>query len=272
VGVMNVTWFDANSWLIESGGWRVLIDPWLVGDLVFGKVSWLVKGVRPQPIEIPENVDLILLSQGLADHAHPETLAALSKSIPVVASPDAAKVAEQAGYDSVRVAAHGDAITKSKEGCAPLEIKALQGAIVGATKRENGYVLSFGSGAADAEAVKMYYEPHGYPDIERLKAVGPVDVVITPLADITLVKVAPVVRGGDVAMQIAKLLKPQVMLPTAEEGRVHYEGVIAGALQTEGGAEEMRSRIQKAGFNTRIVQPTSGETVALDLRASVSSS
>ena len=286
---MKVTWFDANSWLIEAAGWRVLVDPWLIGDLVFGNVSWLVKGVRPIDVEIPQNIDLILLSQGLADHAHPETLSALDKSIPVVASPDAAKVAKAAGYDSVSVATHGDTISKEKAGCAPLEVMALQGAIVGATKRENGYVLTFGSEVSGSEVsgsevsesktsglkktesalTRLYYEPHGYPDVNRLKGVGTVDVVITPLADITLVKVAPVVRGGDVAMQIAKLLRPQIMMPTAEEGRVHYEGVIAGALQTDGGAEDMRSRLKKEGLAVQVVQPASGETVELDLRASV---
>jgi len=32
---MQLTWFGANSWLLE---WqqRILIDPWLVGSLVFG--------------------------------------------------------------------------------------------------------------------------------------------------------------------------------------------------------------------------------------------
>ncbi|MEM6450532.1 MAG: MBL fold metallo-hydrolase [Cyanobacteria bacterium P01_D01_bin.105] len=261
---MDVTWFDANSWLIEAQGWRVLIDPWLVGDLVFGNMPWLVKGVRSVEIDIPRNIDLILLSQGLADHAHPETLSVLDKSIPVVASPDAAKVAREAGYERVSVVAHGETAEETKANAAPLLITALQGAIVGPTKRENGYVLNFGSGS-----IQMYYEPHGYPDVERLKQIGAVDVVITPLADITLAKVAPVVRGGDVAMQIAKLLRPQVMLPTAEAGQVNYDGVISGVLQTAGGAEAMRSRFQEEGLNTRVIQPTSGETLGLDLRASV---
>ena len=260
---MKATWFDANSWLIEAQGWRILVDPWLVGDLVFGNMPWLVKGTRAVAVEIPPNVDLILLSQGLADHAHPATLKALDRSIPVVASPDGAEVARAAGYESVSAIAHGEMIERTKENCSPLQIDALQGAVVGAMKRENGYVLTFGSGP------RMYYEPHGYPDIERLKAVGSVDVVITPLADISLAKVAPVVRGGNVALQIAQLLRPQVMIPTAENGRVSYDGLISGALQTTGGAEAMRSRLRAANLDSQVIQPTSGKTVELDLRASV---
>ncbi|MBC6476050.1 MAG: MBL fold metallo-hydrolase [Hormoscilla sp. GM102CHS1] len=53
--------------LIELGDKRILLDPWLVGDLVFGNLTWFFKGSRPQPRPIPENIDLIILSQGLED-------------------------------------------------------------------------------------------------------------------------------------------------------------------------------------------------------------
>jgi L-ascorbate metabolism protein UlaG (beta-lactamase superfamily) len=46
---MEATWLDSNSWLIELGGRRMLIDPWLVGELVFGQQAWLFKGEHPQP-------------------------------------------------------------------------------------------------------------------------------------------------------------------------------------------------------------------------------
>lgn len=85
---MELTWYDSNSWLIEMGGQRILLDPWLVGDLTFGNTPWLFRGFRSQPLAIPENIDLILLSQGLEDHAHPPTLKELDKSWPVLGSPD----------------------------------------------------------------------------------------------------------------------------------------------------------------------------------------
>lgn len=256
---MKLTWLDANSWLIEAAGQRILVDPWLVGDLVFGNLTWLVRGVRPVPIEIPQNIDLILLSQGLADHAHPETLRVLDKSIPVVASAPGAAIAQKFGYESVTTLDHGE--THIQNG---VEIKAFIGAVVGPAKRENGYVLSFLS-----EGKRLYYEPHGYPDVTHLtefvEAAGPVDVVITPMSDITLMGVAPVIRGGEVAAEIARVLKPQVMLPTAEAGTVTYEGLLASALKMTGGAAELRSRVAAEGDGTRVIQPVSGETIALDL-------
>ncbi|MEL6940260.1 MAG: MBL fold metallo-hydrolase [Cyanobacteria bacterium J06598_1] len=255
---MKLTWFDANSWLIESAGLRVLVDPWLVGDLVFADLSWLVRGKRPKPIDIPQNIDLILLSQGLADHAHPETLKTLDRSIPVVASVSGAKVAQSLHYESVTAVAHGEQLRWGED--ARLIVEAFVGAPVGPTAKENAYVLSFVS-----EEVRLYYEPHGYPDSEHLKQVKPVDVAITPMADQVLMGIAPVVRGSAAAPQIAELLNPKVMLPTAAAGNVTYDGLIAPTLTTKGGVDQVRSLLCKQGTKTQLIQPTSGKTVELDL-------
>ncbi|NJM97748.1 MAG: MBL fold metallo-hydrolase [Phormidesmis sp. RL_2_1] len=261
---MKLTWLDANSWLIEANDLRILLDPWLVGDLVFGNLPWLIRGSRAQPIDIPQNIDLIVLSQGLADHAHPETLKTLDKSIPIVASADGADVATGLGYQSVTAVGHGDTFSYKS-----LHLQTFAGAVVGPGKRENGYVLSFspsGSTASSARATRLYYEPHGYPDRARLENFGPVDVVITPIADITLMGLAPVVRGSNIALQVAEMLQPQVMLPTAEAGRVTYDGVLAAAIKTTSGAAELRSQLESMGNGTQIIQPIAGEVIELNLR------
>ena len=262
---MKLTWFDANSWLVEASGLRVLIDPWLVGDLVFGGMDWLVRGIRKDPanpnrsidIEIPDNIDLVLLSQGLADHAHPETLERLDKSIPVVASPDGAEVARDRGFESVQSITHGESLRQKG-----IEIQALVGAPVGALKKENAYIITF------LEAgVRLYYEPHGYPDIDRLAAVDPVDIVITPMADINLLTALPVIRGSAAAVKLAQLLHPQVMLPTAQNGRVTYEGLISPVIKETGGADDIAAQLKATGVETQIVALESGETVTLNLKA-----
>ena len=258
---MKLTWFDANTWLIEADGKRILVDPWFVDDLVFGDSPWLVRGVKTDPPPIPTDIDLILLSQGLADHAHPPTLKQLDKSIPVMASPDGAAVAKSIGFEQVTTLDHGDSAALPDSA---VSVQTFVGAVVGMTKRENAYVLTFAT-----EGTRLYYEPHGYPDAEHLKSLGSVDVVITPMADITLMGIAPVVRGGVAAPQLAELLQPQVMLPTAEEGKVRYDGLIAGAIKTAGGADEMRSQLAAKGFKTQVIQPVSGETVELALQARV---
>lgn len=274
---MKLTWFDANTWLIEAAGKRVLVDPWFVDDLTFGNLPWLVRGIKSDPLPIPSKIDLILLSQGLADHAHPPTLKQLDKTIPVMASPDGATVARSLGFEQVTALKHGDLATLSDK---TVTVQTFIGAIVGMNKKENAYVLTFSADSSNADeedtatnlnSTRLYYEPHGYPDTKHLKDLGHVDVVITPLANITLMGLAPVVRGGGVALQLAELLEPQVMLPTAEAGKVSYDGLIAGAIKTAGGADEVRSQLVAKGFKTQVIQPVSGETLELALHSRVQS-
>jgi L-ascorbate metabolism protein UlaG (beta-lactamase superfamily) len=105
---MQLTWLDNNSWLIELSGKTILLDPWIVGDLIFGNQSWLFHGTKTVDRLLPENIDLILISQGLPDHAHPPTLAILDRSIPVVCSPNAAQLIQNLDYEQVTVLAHGE--------------------------------------------------------------------------------------------------------------------------------------------------------------------
>ncbi|NER79682.1 MAG: MBL fold metallo-hydrolase, partial [Leptolyngbya sp. SIO1D8] len=201
---MYVTWLDSNSWLWEVAGQSILVDPWLVGALAFGNAKWFFRGEHPSPRPLPENINAILLSQGLEDHAHPETLQALDKSIPVIGSPNAAKVARQLGFTDVVGMDHGKVLTR--EGWT---LKAVPGSPIGPTLLENGYVVT-----EQTSGLKLFYEPHGFHKAD-LRAEGPIDVVITPMVDITLPLMGPIIRGHKSAQELADWLQPQVMLPTA---------------------------------------------------------
>lgn len=252
---MEVTWLDSNSWLITVGGQRILVDPWLVGDLVFGKQPWLFKGEHPQPRPLPEDIDLILLSQGLEDHAHPPTLEALDRAIPVVGSPNAAKVVEGLGYSQVTSLGHGETFTLNQQ----VTIKAVPGAIVGPTLVENGYILR-----DVATGASLFYEPHGFHRAE-IKQEGPVDVVITPVLDLTLPLVGPIIRGQKGALELVDWLQPQVVLPTADAGEVTYSGVLISWLKVIGSAQSLQAALQANGSSARVLSPTVGQRVALDL-------
>jgi len=202
---MHLTWLDSNSWLIEMGGQRILLDPWLIGSLVFGNLPWFFKGDRPTQRSIPENIDLILLSQGLEDHAHPPTLQKLDHSIPVVASPNAAKVVQGLGYRNVTVLPHGDTFSFASL----LKIQATPGSPIGPMLVENGYLLT--DLTSDST---LYYEPHGYHSTS-LKEFAPIDVVITPIIDLEIPLLGPIIKGRKSALQVVEWLKPQVIIPTA---------------------------------------------------------
>ncbi|UKO99334.1 MBL fold metallo-hydrolase [Nostoc sp. UHCC 0870] len=253
---MYLTWLDSNSWLLEIGQHKILIDPWLVGSLTFANLDWLFKGSRTKERPIPENIDLIVLSQGLEDHAHPPTLKQLDRNIPVVASPNAAKVVQELGYTSVTTLAHGETYKLNQQ----LEITAVPGSPIGPTSIENGYV--FKELATD---LKLYYEPHGYHS-PQLKQFAPIDVVITPLIDLSLPVVGAIIRGQQKALEVAEWLQPQVMLPTASPGDVMYEGLLVKFLKAVGSGDEMRSQLAKLQLSTQIIEPQPGDRFEIPLQ------
>jgi L-ascorbate metabolism protein UlaG (beta-lactamase superfamily) len=256
---MYLTWLDSNSWLIEMGGKRILLDPWLVGSLSFGNLTWLFEGKKNTDRPIPENIDLILLSQGLPDHAHPPTLEKLDRAIPVVGSPGAAKVVEKMGYTKVTALAHGETFTLEDL----LQIRAFPGSPVGPTLVENGYLLT-----DLGENTKLYYEPHGYHS-PTLKDIAPVDVLITPIIDLKLPLLGSVIKGSASAVQAAEWLHPQVILPTAAGGDITFEGLLLSVLKAEGGADEVRSLLAQKQLSTQVLEPEAWQRFEVKLGVSV---
>lgn len=252
---MQLTWLDSNSWLINMAGLRILLDPWLVGPLVFGNLPWLFKGDRPKAREIPENIDLILLSQGLEDHTHPPTLKQLNRNIPAVGSPSAAKVVKELGFTEVTTLAHGECFTLANQ----VEITATPGSPIGPQLVENGYLLK-----DLAAGTSLYYEPHGYHS-PTLKAFAPVDVVIVPVVDLALPLVGSIIKGSQSALEVAKILQPQVMLPTAAGGDVIFEGLLMSILRGVGSIDEFRSVLTQNNLSTQVIDATPGEAFEIPL-------
>lgn len=252
---MYFTWLDNNSWLIEIGSQRILIDPWLVGSLTFADLDWLFKASRSQERPIPENIDLILLSQGLEDHTHLPTLKQLDHQIRVVASPNAAKVVQGLNYTFVTSLAHGETFILNDQ----VEITALRGAPIGPTLVENAFLLK-----ELQTGLTLYYEPHGYHS-PQIKQFAPIDVVITPIIDLALPLVGSVIRGTNTALELAQWLKPQIMLPTANGGDVKFEGLVTNFLKYLGSFDEFRSSLEKNNLTTQVIEPNPGDRFELKL-------
>jgi len=251
---MNLTYFDSNSWLIEIDGKRILLDPWLVGELTFSNQAWLFEGKKNNPQPIPENIDLILLSQGLEDHAHPPTLRQLDKNIPVVASPNAAKVVRELGYKNVTVLEHQESHQLEQ-----VEVKAVPGSPIGPTLIENGYIIT------GLESGKnIYYEPHGYHS-DSIKAETDIDVIITPIINLKLPLLGAVIKGQKTALEICQQLHPQVIVSTAAGGDIDFKGVITSILSADGTVEEFNRLLEQNNLTTRAIDPQSGETIELSL-------
>ena len=236
---MNLTYLDSNSWLIEIDGQRILLDPWLVGELTFSNAAWLFRGKKNNPQPIPENIDLILLSQGLEDHAHP----------------NAAKVAQEFGYTTVNALDHHESFMLGDK----VEIRAVPGSPIGPTLTENGYIVR---GLESQKSI--YYEPHGYHD-DSLKDVAPIDVIITPIINLKLPLLGAVIKGQKTALQVCQWLKPQVILSTAAGGDIDFTGMLISILKADGTVEEFSQLLQQNNLATKAIDPQSGETIELSL-------
>jgi L-ascorbate metabolism protein UlaG (beta-lactamase superfamily) len=250
---MHLTWLDSNSWLIEIAQKRILLDPWLVGSLVFGNLTWLFKGEKRTQRSIPDHLDLILLSQGLEDHSHPPTLEKLDHEIPVIASPNAAKVCEQLEYTKITTLKHGESFLLDEQ----LEIKAVPGSTVGLNLVENGYLIK------DLQSDEsIYYEPHGCHSPE-LKKEAPIKVIITPLVALKIPLLGSVINGKKEALEVCQWLKPKIILPTANGGDIDFQGILINLLQTEGTIDDFRNLLTDNNLNIQVIEPHPGELLTL---------
>ncbi|MBU6186834.1 MAG: MBL fold metallo-hydrolase [Cyanobacteria bacterium REEB444] len=250
---MYFTWLDSNSWLIELGEKRILVDPWLVGPLTFGRSAWLFKSDRPHPRPIPDHLDLILLSQGLPDHAHQPTLKQLDRHIPVIASINGANVVNQLGYTQVTPLTHGQSVEFSHR----LHIQAVPGSLVGPNTIENGYILR-----DQLTQDSVYYEPHGFHS-SSLKQMDPVTVVITPVVNLVLPFGITPIQGYHSGLEIAQWLKPQFILPTAAGGDVEMTGLAMTLVRAVGGAAELQTVLRANHLPTLVLEPKPGERFQL---------
>jgi L-ascorbate metabolism protein UlaG (beta-lactamase superfamily) len=252
---MQLTWLDSNSWLLEMAGKRLLVDPWLVGSLTFGNLTWLFEGKKTANHPLPENIDLILLSQGLEDHAHPPTLQLFDRQIPVVASPNAAKVVHNLGYQQTQTLTHGASYIFDNA----IEITAVPGSPIGPTLVENGYIIK-----ELATNQTIYYEPHGYhsPNLDNY---GKIDVIITPLIDLKIPFLGPVIKGQESALKVCQRLQPQYVISTAAGGDIEFQGLLMAVLQAAGSPESFQELLKSQALPTKVIDPQPWQPFTVEL-------
>ena len=219
---MHATYYGANGWLLEIGGLRVLVDPWLTGPLRFPPGAWFFEGQLPQSQPVPADLDLLLLTQGLDDHAHPDTLQLLPRSLPVVGSLSAAAKVRDLGFERVTALRPGE---QHRHG--ELLITATAGAPV--PQVENGYLLDHPKGS-------LYLEPHGYLPADL--PARSLDAVITPVVDLGLPVAGAFVRGQAVLPALLERFTPRTVLASTAGGDVSFSGFLTRLLWMKGSPAE----------------------------------
>ena len=220
---IKATYYGANGWLLELNKTRILIDPWLKGDLTFPPGDWLIKGQLGKETEVPSDIDFLLLTQGQPDHAHPPTLEKIDKKIPVIASQAASKVLSNLGFYKINILKPGDRF-KNKN----LNIQATSGAPV--PNIENGYII-------DSGLDSIYIEPHGFLD-KKIKSRN-IDLLITPVIDFSLPLAGKFIKGKTVLPQLIKLFNPTTVLASTTGGDIKFTGIINNLIKVDGSVEDV---------------------------------
>ena len=211
------TYLGSNGWIIEFKKAKIVIDPWLLGDLIFPPGGWFFKGTLNDEIPMPEDIDLILLTQGLPDHCHIPSLRKFPKETNIICSKSASKVLHKLNFESIRIMKPGENIKFND-----INIEATSGAAV--PQIENGYILETNEGG-------FYIEPHGFLDntIKPRK----LDAVITPTKNLELPIVGPFVKGADVIPKLVKLFNPSFILSSTIGGDAQFSGILNSFISLE---------------------------------------
>ena len=211
------TYLGSNGWIIEFKKARIVIDPWLLGDLIFPPGGWFFKGTLREEIPTPENIDLILLTQGLPDHCHIPSLKKFSKKTNIICSKSAYKKLAELNFESINIMHPGENLKFND-----IKIEATSGAAV--PQIENGYILETIDGS-------FYIEPHGFLD----NTVTPrkLDAVITPTKNLGLPIVGPFVKGADVIPNLVKLFNPTYILSSTTGGDAQFSGILNSFISLE---------------------------------------
>jgi len=211
------TYLGSNGWVIEFKKAKVVIDPWLLGDLIFPPGGWFFKGTLKDEIPTPENIDLILLTQGLPDHCHIPSLKKFPKQTDIICSKSAYKILDNLNFESINIMEPGQNLKFND-----IKIEATSGASV--PQIENGYILETNEGG-------FYIEPHGFLDT-KIKP-RKLDAVITPTKNLELPILGPFVKGADVIPNLVKLFNPSYILSSTTGGDAEFSGILNSFISLE---------------------------------------
>ncbi|WIA11643.1 hypothetical protein OEZ85_011746 [Tetradesmus obliquus] len=273
-GITYVSYEGNCFWVkFNNSGARVLVDPWLVGDLSFFEQGWLYtgkkrgfgggSGVQIDVREVASDTDVVLITQWVDDHTHMPTLEAMPRDVPIIAQPEAAERIKPLGFKSLTTISPGQSMPLCG---GKLQLRATAGALVGPpwSARQNGYALRELGVETPAS---LYYEPHCDFDASSLAGVGPVDVVVSPVQSVLLAGY-PLLKGDTDLLKLLKLLQPKVLVPLLNAD-LDQEGKLTTLMSVRGSslAADVRQQLAAAGLSgTKLEYPAPpGESLALAL-------
>ena len=214
---IKATYLGSNGWIINFDEKNIIIDPWIVGDLIFPPGEWFFKGTLTKEIPVPENINLILITQGLPDHCHLPSLKKLSKEIDVICSKSAYSKLKKLGYKSITVIEPREDLVNQG-----IRVEATEGAPV--PQIENGYIIEYNNKS-------LYIEPHGFLD-QKIKP-RKLTAVISPTINLNLPIVGPFIKGAEIVPELIKKFNPSYILSSTTGGDAKFSGILNRFISIE---------------------------------------
>jgi L-ascorbate metabolism protein UlaG (beta-lactamase superfamily) len=272
---VKLTYLEFNGWVWElDGGFRILVDPILDGNLDFG-IPWLFDAAKKtlknsDGLDLA-GVDLLLITQSLDDHCHLRTLTRISAAtpnLPVVTTPNARPIVSALPFTNVTYIEPGESTTV---GGSTIEVLATAGPVLGPPwqRPENGYILTTTKGQ---QKHSLYYEPHCVYDAGFLRDRGlRADVLITPVVRQLLPANFTLVSGQEDAVDLAKQLRPSYVVPMSN-GEFDAKGLLTAILTTQGTIEAFKALLREALPEVQVMEPTPGVPLNINLSHNTTSS
>lgn len=252
----SVTYLETNCWLYKTGKLTILVDPVLASPLDFG-IPFLYKGEKkvingPELLKkLSSEVDYVLISQGIDDHAHKPTLTSLNKLNPTmryIAPPSSIGILQSCGItnDYIDVISPGNSITVSskKDFKSKVDITATGGALLGPPwqAKENGYLFK------SSLCPTLYYEPHCMFDKKELEDNEyTADYILSPIVAQEL-PYYTLVDGMEKVLDLATTLKTKNIIPFGNNN-LKQSGVLSKLVTPRGSLEEFSRIVQNYNSN-----------------------
>jgi Beta-lactamase superfamily domain len=248
---------------------RVLIDPWLTGELVFGGAPTFFRARKPLAAKAMSEFgkfDVIVLSQELPDHCHVPTLGKLPRDLPVLCPVRAVPVLEDLAYQTILPLVPGDRSRPfpSDSLLAGLVVRAGPGSVTGPpwSAPQLAFCFEFSNPQdPSSRPLRVYLETHGHNDakfVRELCADGRLDAVISPVVTTTIPVLGnyKVVNGVPELLDLCKIARPRVVVPF-DNSRTPATGVLNSLTRQFGGQETFRRLVveEQSLADVRIVEP-----------------
>ncbi len=241
---------DYQSWALELGGKRLLIDPWLTDEMSLPPGHWLFGRRRAAPTPLSQwlPVDALVLTAHFSDHLHPQTLSLLPKNTPVFASRGASRLVRKLGFTEVTALEDGERATVW-EG---LELEAIAPGFP--------YTHTSIGVAFTAHGKRLYFETHVVHPERARERLGKVSLLVAPVQSVRLMGI-PLVMSPERALEVVKVLAPGKWVPTGNDPAAAHGVFSRTMLFYRGAVGDFRALLQQEGATTTLLEPAQGQSV-----------